>query len=732
MEIFCFFAGIVFFYSHSVYPLMLVIISLLLKARWVIVLWFIAALLWAYCHQLLQADFNMPAVKVIPQADVVGEVVSLPVTNAAKTQFQFLIGQLNQQPAKALVLLNCYQHCPVFAVGQVWHLQVKLKKPDNLANPGGFDYVSWLHARHMNWTGYLNHEAKLLHEPQTTNLTLIRSKMADLLASHITNEEILGVVQALTLGVTSHIDKSMWDLFRRTGTTHLMVISGAHIGLVAGLSLWLIKWLWRWSASLCLYFPAVQAGSIGGLLAALIYSLLAGFGVPAQRSLIACVLLLLSHLFSQRFSGWQSWRYGVLLVLLYEPHAVTLPGLYLSFLAVATLIISSQRLSCSGIKKTLGIQLACLLGLMPLTLYWFSYGAVDGLLANLLAIPLVGYVIVPLSLFTLPLLHIFPVTSLTLPVSWAVKLLLFYLGWVDKAAVINLRFSLTQINVVFALMLVMIILVVLPAKSLLPAALVLFLSCLFPYYPLPKVGQARIDILDVGQGLAVVVTTAHHNLIYDTGMKFYQGSDMGKLAVIPYLNARGIQRIDKIVISHPDLDHRGGLPSIEEAYEAGELIVDRVAFYQRGQSCHNYPDWQWDGIQFHFFAVQQGAVSKNNSSCVLRISNGLHSILLPGDVEKEAERYLVANYAQQLKSDVLVAAHHGSKTSSIPAFIEQVIPSYAIISAGFDNRYHFPHQQTLTTLARNQVSVINTIDCGMVTVNLDNRPILAKPSCYRH
>ena len=392
----------------------------------------------------------------------------------------------------------------------------------------------------------------------------------------------------------------------------------------------------------------------------------------------------------------------------------------------------NKRVAGGKIKKTLCIQLACLFGLMPLTLYWFSYGAVNGLVANLVAIPLVGFLIVPLALINLFLLQCFDIQFLLSPIKLAIKGLLHYLSWVDSFAMINLNFSYTNLLIPLAFMLIMRVILFMPIKAIFPALATLIIAAFFPAYQRVAAGDARIDILDVGQGLAVVVQTAKHVLIYDTGMKFYQGGDMGMLAIIPYLNTLGVRKLDKIIISHPDLDHRGGLPSLEEKYPNTELIVDKVSFYHRGHSCHHYPAWIWDGVSFQFLPIGQQFRDKNNGSCVLKIENRVGRVLLTGDIEKKAEEYLVKTYAEELQADVLLIPHHGSKTSSTFDFIKEVAPKYAVISYAFDNRYHFPHPQTLETLGRLKIAAYNTADCGMATIELFKGKVLEKPLCYRN
>jgi len=731
MEILCFFAGIAFVFIKNAYPLYFLLIVLFFRPRITILGWFLTAVMWGFCHQYWVADQGMPNDEIVKNALLQGYVASIPTTNIRKTQFQFFAERLNAKPVNVMLLLSCYDHCPDLHAGQHWQLMAKLKKPRNLANPGGFDYVSWLDARHITWTGYIRRNSfqrittKSSHYP----LLSLRDDLAAMLARIDSNEKTLGILQALTLGVTSHIDKDEWDLFRRTGTIHLMVISGAHIGLVAGLTYWFIKWLWCRSSRFCLRFPAPKVASIAALLMALIYALLAGFAVPAQRALIVCFFMLLRNFFSQRFSVWQAWRYALLGVLVFEPHSVLMSGFYLSFIAVAILILVNQRVLSKGIRKTITMQLACLAGLMPLTLFWFSYGAVNGLVANLIAIPWVGFIIVPLALFTTFLGQWLVIPWVVMILKGSIISLLYYLNWVDSFAFFNLNFSFTQLLSPLAMMLALCIVLFMPLHRLFPAVAVLAIAGLYPGFERVNVGNATIDVLDVGQGLSVVVRTASHVLIYDTGVKFYQGSDMGKLAIIPYLNTLGVKRLDKVIISHPDLDHRGGLASLEEMFNVSELIVDDPEFYRRGVSCHQYPKWNWDGVSFRFFPIKNNFRGKNNRSCILQVSTGGGQVLLSGDIEKSAENDLIKTYGSDLASSVLLIPHHGSKTSSSPSFIEQVAPRYAIASYGFDNRYHFPHAEAMRTYKRHHIEVYNTMECGMVRVKLHPWNSL-QPTCF--
>lgn len=731
MEILCFFAGIAFFYLKSIYPLYFLCLVLYFRPKPIFFLWFIAAIFWSILHQWLIADHGMPSVDLIRKANLEGYISSIPTQAPNKTQFQFLANRLDGHPTSVNLLLSCYHHCPNVHAGQHWQLQAKLKKPVNLSNPGGFDYVGWLSSKHTYWVGNIYKNTSKLIETNEKHYPLIklREYLAKTLAKLVPDEESLGIFEALTLGLTNHVDKTQWDLFRRTGTTHLIDISGEHIALVAGLSYWLFKWLWKHLGSFCLRFPAPKIAGSLAIIISFAYTLIAGFAVPTQRSFITCCLMLLRYFSNKRLSIWQSWRYALFAVLLFEPHSVFMIGFYFSFIAVAILILTNQRVKLGKFGKMISMQCACMFGLMPLSLYWFSYGSINGLAANLLAIPWVSFLIVPLALIIAALSPWIVIPGSVILLKWFISSFLLGLRWIDSFEMLNFNFTFIDAMAPLALMTVIALFAFLPLIRLFPAAMIVFIACLFPNFEKVQQGNAIIDFLDVGQGLAIVVRTANHVLIYDTGMKFYQGGDMGKLAIIPYLKTLGIKQLDKVIISHPDLDHRGGLLSLRDQYQINELLVDNPAFYKQGISCHDYPSWNWDGITFQFFPIKAHFLSKNNRSCILQIKNQAGQVLLSGDIEKLAERYLIKTYSNQLASTTMLIPHHASKTSSSEAYVDQIAPHYAIASYGFDNHYHFPHQQALQTYQSRHIPIYNTKDCGMIRMHLKTGDLA--PQCYR-
>ncbi|MDF1758615.1 MAG: DNA internalization-related competence protein ComEC/Rec2 [Legionellaceae bacterium] len=714
----------IFFYKKSILPWFLLLFSLILKRRLSYIGTFCLAIILGFCHQELISDKNMPDKLVINNATLVGRVMSIPVKSSSKIQFQFEIRSLNGEKVKAIALMSCYQNCPDFVVNQSWQIKGKIQKPRNLSNPGGFDFIGWLSSKHVSWTGNMK-KGELINSNDKSRYSLIsiRNKIAEKLNSFDLDRRTLGILQALSLGVTNNIDSDLWDLFRRTGTTHLMVISGAHIGLVSGMIYLISSFIWARFGLLSVRFPSPKIASIFAMLLAISYSLLAGFSVSVKRALIACLFVLSRNFLKYRFSSWQAWRYAILTSLIIEPHAVLFPGFYLSFISVAILITMNGYISANSFKKAMFIQFSCLIGLMPLTMYWFSYGSVNGFFANLLAIPFVGFFVVPLSLLITIMSFWFNPTWLIYLLSISVQILLDYLHIIDSLAHLNLVTSFVNLAYPISIITGLCIFIFMPIKSFRIPAILLFCLGVFPKNAKLNFGEVVVDILDVGQGLAIVVRTANYRLIYDTGIKFYKGSDMGNLVIIPYLKTLGVSQIDKLVISHPDLDHRGGLPSIERAYPVGELIVDNYKFYNRGLECHSYPDWEWDGVSFHFFKLTNKIAKKNNSSCVLQIKNNRGEILLTGDIEQAAEDYLIARYKDNLHSKVLVVPHHASKTSSSMAFLTKVNPEIAVASYGFNNKYHFPHEQAIQNYNLKNIKLFNTLSCGMIRVKLNEKSL---------
>lgn len=733
MEIFCFFIGILYAYTHQLVLLMLFVALYYVTPRTHLILFLALGVALVPCHQWLVRTKGMPSDLVISNALIEGTIASIPVVQAHKTSFIFAMNSLNNKKTQALLQLSWYNQIPTIHAGERWQLHCKLKRVRNFNNPGSYDYVHTLASKHIEWTGYIrsNHNQRLSSSLPYWSLLAIRERLNNALFDKAPNERIAGIIQALTLNMTNHISPSDWDLFRRTGTTHLFGISGEHIALLSGLFFFLVRWLWSCSATCCLKIPAHAIASACGFCVAFLYAFLAGFAPPVQRALVGCFLYTLGAVGIQRYTPWQVWRYALFAVLCFEPHAVFMQGFYFSFLAVVCLLLTHQRWALTGYKGNLALQLSCLIGLMPLTLHWFSYGSLNGFIANIFAIPLVGLLIVPLALGVM----LFSTYSwshlLMIPLSWLIERLFQGLSWTEQLAAININWPLSSVYAVLLFLAALLIWILLPIKQCRYIALLWFILPFFPKHTTLNSGEVLIQVLDVGQGLAVHIQTQNHALLYDTGDQFFQGGDLGQMVILPFYKTQGIKKLDAIVISHPDKDHRGGLKSIEAALPVNQLIVNQPSYYHRGINCHQMPAWTWDDINFRFFPIHHEFNNKNNNSCILQISNTHGRVLLVGDIEKQAEEYLVQHYGQELKSEVLIVPHHGSKTSSSYRFLLEVSPLYAIASLGFDNRFHFPHQQTLSTLQRLHIPFFRTDECGMTEIKISKTATISAPNCYK-
>ncbi|USQ13430.1 DNA internalization-related competence protein ComEC/Rec2 [Legionella lytica] len=732
MEIFCFFLGVLYTYTFHLYLPATTLLLFYITPRYPIILFFLLGFCLAWGHQWFIMPRGLPNSSVIQHATIQGRIASIPQQNPHKTQFVFELEQFNHHPAQGLVQLAWYTKAPKLQAGQHWQFSVKLKKPRNFLNPGSADYVTSLNKRHIIWTGYIRTRGAQLIKEKNTNFDWVelRASLGDKLTQLAPNQPTAGIIEALTLNLTRHISQESWELFRRTGTTHLFGISGEHIALISGLVYWLSRWLWSRSSKACLYIPAPYIASSCGLFIALFYAFLAGFEPPVQRALIGCFFYAICSLGKQRFTPWQIWRYALFVVLCIEPHAVFMQGFYFSFIAVACLFLTQQRWRLKSYKSSLAIQLSCLIGLMPLTLHWYSYGSINGFLANLFAIPLVGFVIVPLALVTM-LINTSSWAALVMhPLSWSISFLLQGLHWTEQLAAVNISYSLHSIEFTLALMGALLMWVLLPINPFRWFACLWLLLPLFPPRPNIQPGEAWVNVLDVGQGLAVSIRTQNHTLLYDTGDRFFQGSDLGKMVVLPYLDTLNIKSLDAIVISHPDKDHRGGLQSIEAAIPVKQLLVNEPRYYHHGIKCHNYPEWQWDQVRFRFLPIHAHFKNKNNNSCILQVASANGRVLLVGDVEKEAEDYLVKTYGTQLASEVLIVPHHGSKTSSSYRFLLEIAPRYAVASLGFDNRFHFPHSKTLISMNTLNIPLYRTDECGMTQFILPAQGDMKPPQCF--
>lgn len=664
-----------------------------------------------------------------------GYIDSIPEVTPRRTRFRFqveavVLDDVAMAPPGA-VLLSWYQDAPELTAGDRWQLQVKLKRPHGMLNPGGLDYEQTLFSRGIRATGYVRNSPLNRFLSEATGLVMIhrmRQHIGQRLAPHIGEGAVAGMIRALVIGDRSHIEADQWERFRRTGTNHLVAISGLHIGIVSGLLLLLGSRLWRCSARLCLRLPAQQAGAVVAIIGAVGYAALAGFALPCVRALVMLCVVLGGMLSRRPVQPSRSLCIALLLVLVGDPLSVMLPGFWLSFGAVAVIILSvGGRLTTARplFRTLLRIQWVVALGLAPvLLLLGFGVSLVSPLV-NLVAVPLFSLLLVPLCLGgTLLLFLLPPLGGIVLGLAvWLGGGFQVFLAWVSahSGPLLSLSGDPPLPLVLGALWAVLLLL--LPAG--IPgrwSALILLLPLLLHRPDRPPPGEAWVTMLDVGQGLSVVVQTAGHLLLYDAGPRFPSGFDTGRAVVLPYLRFLGVGRVDRIVVSNGDMDHRGGLASLLEAFPAAALSSGEPDRLKAGRAapCRAGERWAWDGVWFEVLHPDSAVTWRgNDASCVLSVrSAGGASLLLTGDIERAAEESLLRRQAGRLRADAVTVPHHGSGTSSSTPFVAATGAGYALVSAGYRNRYGFPRPEVEKRWREAGTRLLNTADSGAVMLQL--------------
>ncbi|MDY6978721.1 MAG: DNA internalization-related competence protein ComEC/Rec2 [Pseudomonadota bacterium] len=677
--------------------------ALWLGFPWRLAGWLISGFLWALwsAHSILSV--TLPPELEGQDLILVGHVAGLPESGQRRTRFlldvdHYLVaGERQAWPAR--VRLNWYgQQRPALQPGQTWRLEVRLKRPRGFRNPGSFDYERWLFAERIRATGYVRYDNRPLVSrpvPWRYRLDQWRQRLSQALQQPLAGQAG-ALFRALSVGDRRDVDSSTWEVLRVTGTAHLLAISGMHIGLLAALVFWLTRYLWRLGGErLLLWLPAPRAAALLATLAALVYAAMAGFAIPTQRALVMLAVVMLALWRLRPLAPGRTLAWAALLVLLLDPLAVLSAGFWLSFAAVALILYAlGGARPRSRLHQWLRIQGWITLGLAPLLIAWFQQVSLVAPLANLLAIPLVSLLIVPLALLG-------TLATLTFPALGNV--LLTGLGWLLEGMLEVLQsmaawpFSHWQTGTgsAGALLLLGAGLLLLLAPRGLPGrylAPVLCLPLLLGSGARPPPGQAWLTLLDVGQGLSAAVQTRSRLLIFDTGARYSTSFDTGAAVVVPYVRHSGYSGIDHLVISHGDNDHIGGLASVRQALPVGRLstsVPEQIPGAGH-RACEAGQRWQWDGVHFQFLAPAPGRLGGNDASCVLRIEAGEQVALLSGDIEQAGERALLRRQRAKLAADILVAPHHGSLTSSTPAFVTAVNPDYVLYPVGYRNRYRFP------------------------------------------
>jgi competence protein ComEC len=704
---------------------------------------------WALGMAQLKLADRLPPELEGRDVEVVGVIASLPAIGERSLRFEFepesVIAPADARlPAR--ILLSWYRSVdyedqaeaapPPVHPGERWRFTVRLRRPHGNLNPHGFDYEAWLLERGVGATGYVRSSRKAFPEQLGERINFsdrierIRESVRDRFKRVLGETPASGILAALAVGDQRSISGEEWRLFNRTGVTHLMSISGLHVTLVSGLLALVAGWLWRRSPWLLLRLPARKAGALAAIAGALGYTLIAGSGVPAQRTFWMVSVVALALWSGRIASPARTLALALAVVLAFDPWAVLSAGFWLSFGAVALIFFVSNERGAM-VEQWLRVQWAVTLGLAPAALFLFAQVSIVGPLANAVAIPVISAVVTPLALAA----AVLPWDGLLESAAWLVQWLLQFLEWCSsQPAAVWQQHAPPLWSVLLALAGVLWLLAPrgVPWRA---TGLALMLPAVALPPPAPRQGEAWITTLDVGQGLAVLVRTAHRSLLYDAGPAFGTEADSGERIIAPYLRAAGIQRLDVLIVTHNDTDHSGGAAAVGENFEVGEMLSSLpaghplLALAPGARRCAAGQGWEWDGVRFellHPASADARARKSNDLSCVLKVSAGGRSMLLTGDIELPAEAELVERGATALAerghpaltADILLVPHHGSRTSSGAAFLGAVQPALAVVPVGYRNRFGHPNAGVMERYAAMNIRVFRTDRDGAVTVSL--------------
>lgn len=650
------------------------------------------------------------------RGQVIAEITDLPQRDGNQWQFEAKIHRSGDFPSLVgrRIKLGWYRTDTLLRSGDIRHLEVTLRTPNGVYNPGGFDAEQRALQKRWAAQGYVRKE--IGHVGQKNTIDRFRDALSGQIRRQL-GEVTARFVTALALGDTRLLQDADWEVLRLTGITHLIAISGFHVGMVAMAAVWAVLFFYRLWPSLALRWPQPTATAWMAMLAAGMYAAFAGFALPTVRTALMISVFMTCRLLGRHCTVTHAVALSMAVMLLWDPISILTPGFWLSFGGVLLLIAFMPSEGGQGIfRPFMRAQCVASLGLLPLTIGFFEQTTVIGPLVNLLAIPWISLIVVPLALLGC----LFSGVPVIAELFWQAGAMLMQVFWILLQWLQTLPWSSRTIPE--SSMAAVVIGLVGACLLLMPGQVpgsrmgaLLLLPMLFPKMDYVPEGQLRVAMMDVGQGTAVLVRTKRHTLLYDTGAGLPGGFSRGQTTVLPALRALGVRHLDKVVVSHGDNDHAGGLTAVRDG-----VAIDRIDASWRAlpanvphHECLAGQYWQWDSVQFMYvWPILRSNDNDNDQSCVLWIRGAGRSLLLTGDISAEAEAQMLAHYGDWLRAEVLLVPHHGSAGSSSEAFIAAMKPRIALISSGFQNRFRHPRPDVLERYRNAGVHTVNTVDTG--------------------
>lgn len=669
---------------------------------------------WAMLHAAYGLDRRLPHALEGEDVVLVGTIAGLVDTRGESTRFDV---RVRGTPVDGVVRLSWYGDAPALAPCETWRLTVRLKRPRGLVNPGGFDFERYALQQGVVATGYVRDDAPA--ERVAAGGVCVdawRARISDAIARQFGDTAIAHLLAALAVGDQRALGEPEWQVLRATGIGHLIAISGFHIGMLAAFGALVMRFVWRRIPALARRVPAPLVEAPFGLACATLYAALAGFGLPTLRTLAMIAVVALASLRRRHLPIAQGLALAAVAILAVDPLAVLSASFWLSFAGVAWLVFCLGARAARGTRGLVAAQAVATIGLTPLTVWFFGQSSLVGPLANLVAVPWISLVVVPLTVAGSVLLPFAP---------WAggailqIAVWLLQALWTPLERLAELPYAQwyfpesTPLAFAFAALGTLWLLLPrgVPARWL---GVVLLLPLAWPSVRTPPPRAFEAAMLDVGQGLAMLVRTRNHALLYDAGARFPSGFDLGQAAVAPALRALGVRELDRLMLSHGDNDHAGGAAAVVAAMRPAQVDSGEPERVNTpSQPCRAGDAWNWDGVAFRVLHPTDAKnVSENDRSCVLLIEAGNARLLLTGDITATVEAAVVRAAGQ---GPVVVSVpHHGSKTSSSDAFVRGLSPSIALVSAGYRNRFGHPHPDVVARYAALGVPLIGTAESGCI------------------
>jgi competence protein ComEC len=703
---------------------------LLIRAR---LIFFIGGILfgfaWALFYGHFQLSHEINEQSIAKEVRVYGTVIGIPSASLGVvpevTSFTIALDHSTFLPNRLRNIRLSWYGAPLIKAGQRWQLSVKLKPISSLVNAGSFDYKAWALINSIDAVGIVVNglASQLLTDTSARSVAGLRTRWLDLVRRSDVDIKIKPLLEALGVGYKKNFSDQHKKILVVTGTSHLMVISGLHIGLCAGFGWWLGVLIAHLT-----HLPIVRGwrnsiASTMALLMAILYCAMAGFAIPTARALLMLVLVIVLKLNWRRFFAVDILLLVMLIVLLLNPLLVLSASFWLSFTAVAMLVlVAVQRRQGQGWWQVITTQWWVFIGLIPVL-------AIAGLPISLIS-PAVNLVAIPLvSIFVVPPILLLMLVNFSSEAAalWMVSIASYPLKYLWQALeyISHLKaippMSLTPhwVSIVLACIGVVLLLIKTEFRWRV-IALVLITSIWIPIR-IQHDYLLKLTALDIGQGLSLVVQTQAHHLVYDMGARYQSGFNLGQAVLVPYLKSEAIKTIDAAIVSHSDNDHAGGYEYLNQNFVIKKTympsVVTELKTHYRCQAGHS---WSWDGVKFEFLHPTEILANKtNNQSCVLQITVADKRLLLTGDIERKIEHQLVSRLGNKLENDILIAPHHGSSSSSSALFLHKVKPKTVIVSAGFLNRFNHPTAPVLSRYKDFNSLVLNTAKVGSVELFID-------------